>query len=362
MLKEVMLILTEGCNLSCSYCFEHYKSDKRMKFETAKKIIDAEMSMEDGADECRFTLFGGEPFLEKQIIKEIYGYIESNMPKWRKKAVIFVNTNGTLLDAEMKQWLRERKEHIYCGISLDGTREMHNQNRSDSFDRIDLDFFRECWPGQNVKMTVSKETLPSLAEGVIFIHEKGFPCGCTFAYGMEWSDDLIHGLKGQLDKLVAYYTENPNLPLCQILNIDLTGILKKPDAGFKRCGAGELMKAYDTEGKLYPCHSFSPVGLGEEAGKFVDYKLPAADIHEEKRCVECKYHFVCPTCYGVNYIYTGSVSNRSKWLCEFFKLCVQASAVIQLRRLETKGAERLDQHDYGTLLAIQSCIQGESIS
>ena len=43
MLKEVMLILTEGCNLSCSYCFEHYKSDKRMKFETAKKIIDAEM-------------------------------------------------------------------------------------------------------------------------------------------------------------------------------------------------------------------------------------------------------------------------------------------------------------------------------
>ena len=54
--------------------------------------------------------------------------------------------------------------------------------------------------------------------------------------------------------------------------------------------------------------------------------------------------------------------NRSKWLCEFFKLCVQASAVIQLRRLETKGAERLDQHDYGTLLAIQSCIQGESIS
>lgn len=188
------------------------------------------------------------------------------MPKWRKKAVIFVNTNGTLLDAEMKQWLRERKEHIYCGISLDGTREMHNQNRSDSFDRIDLDFFRECWPGQNVKMTVSKETLPSLAEGVIFIHEKGFPCGCTFAYGLEWSDDLIHGLKGQLDKLVAYYTENPNLPLCQILNIDLTGILKKPDAGFKRCGAGELMKAYDTEGKLYPCHSFSPVGWERKRG------------------------------------------------------------------------------------------------
>lgn len=353
MLKEVMLILTEGCNLSCSYCFEHYKTDRRMKLETAKKIIEAEMTMEDGIDECQFTMFGGEPFLEFETIREIYGYIESGMPKWKKKAVIFVNTNGTLLDEEKKVWLRARKEHIHCGISLDGTREMHNRNRSDSFDRIDLDFFKECWPGQSVKMTVSRDTLPQLAEGVIFLHEKGFECGCTFAYGIEWSDRLVDILHRQLEILILYYTENPQLNLCQILNIDLTGVLQKPKKEFKRCRAGELMKAYDTEGKLYPCHAFSPSGLGSAAEQFVNYKLPASDIKEEERCMNCSYHFICPTCYGVNYIYTGSVSKRSRWLCKFFKLCVQASAIIQLRRLNNKNPDELDAHDYGTLMAIQ---------
>lgn len=351
-LKEVMLILTESCNLSCTYCFEHYKSNKRMSFETAKKIIDMEMEMNDGTDECRFTMFGGEPFLEFEMIKRIYDYIEAHMSRWNKKVIMFVNTNGTLTDDKAKKWLRARKKHIYCGISLDGTREMHNLNRSDSFDKIDLDFYKECWPEQTVKMTVSKETLPQLAEGVMFIHEKGFECGCTFAYGIEWNEELIMVLKEQLEILIDYYTQNPEKNLCQILNIDLTGVLKRAESEFKRCGAGELMKAYDTEGKLYPCHSFSPVSLGEQAQEFVNYKLPASDIKEENKCIECVYHLICPTCYGVNYIYTGSISNRSKWLCEFFQLCVKASAIIQFRRLKEKKPDELTEYNYGTLLAI----------
>jgi len=354
MLKEVMLILTEGCNLACSYCFEHYKTSKKMNFKTAKKIIDAEMAMNDGTDECRFTMFGGEPFLEIDMIKRIYNYIESRILDWKKKVVIFVNTNGTLTDEETKQWLRKRKEHIYCGISLDGTKEMHDKNRSNSFDKIDLEFYRECWPEQTVKMTVSKETLPNLAEGVIFIHEKGFECGCTFAYGIDWNEELVKVLQEQLIILVDYYTKNPQLHLCQILNIDLTGIFKRPKSNFKRCGAGELMKAYDTEGNLYPCHSFSPVGMGDDAKKFVDYELPLSDISEEECCIECNYHLICPTCYGVNYIYTGSISKRNRWLCKFFKLCVQASAIIQLRRLSNKNPNELNQHDYGTLMAIDT--------
>lgn len=356
-LKEVMLILTEGCNLACSYCFEHCKTNKQMSFDTAKQIIDAEMLLDDGTDECRFTMFGGEPFLEIELIKQIYNYIESNIYNWHKKVIIFVNTNGTLIDEKTKEWLRGRKEHIYCGISLDGTREMHNINRSNSFDKIDLEFYKECWPKQTVKMTVSKETLPFLAEGVIFIHEKGFECGCTFAYGIEWNDKLVETLREQLEILVDYYTLNPQLNLCQILDIDLAGILKEHSKSLKRCGAGELMKAYDTNGLLYPCHTFSPVGLGDAARKFVNYKLPVSEIEDEERCLECEYYLICPTCYGVNYIYTGDISKRSKWLCQFFKLCVQASAIIQLRRLRGKSYAELTQYDYGILEAIDR-IQG----
>lgn len=352
--KEIVLILTENCNLNCLYCFEHHKTHRRMCLDTAKNIIDMEMATDDGTDECQLTMFGGEPLLEFELIKEIYNYVKKRMAEWKKKVIIFINTNGTLATPEVKEWLKDRKEHIYCGISLDGTRKMHNINRSNSFDKIDLEFYKKYWPQQAVKMTLSRETLPYLAEGVIYIHEKGFECGCTFAYGIEWNDELIGLLKKQLDILVEYYTEHPTFKLCQILNIDLAAINNKRKKAFKWCGAGETVKAYDTKGKLYPCHSFSPVALGELAVQFMNYKMPEDDINEAEMCLDCIYYPVCPTCYGVNYMYTGSITGRSRWLCAFYKLCVEASAIIQLRRLAIKKSDELSQHDYGTLLAIQA--------
>ncbi len=41
--KTVMITLTENCNLSCSYCYEHNKTKSMMKIETAKEIIDYEL-------------------------------------------------------------------------------------------------------------------------------------------------------------------------------------------------------------------------------------------------------------------------------------------------------------------------------
>lgn len=34
----------------------------------------------------------------------------------------------------------ENKERFIVGLSLDGTREMHNRNRSNSYDKIDIPF------------------------------------------------------------------------------------------------------------------------------------------------------------------------------------------------------------------------------
>ncbi len=351
--KEVMMILTENCNLACTYCFEHHKSNKRMNFEIAKKIIDFEMNLQDEVDECRFTMFGGEPMLEFELIKGIYSYIEENLSKWNKKVLIFIDTNGTLMNEETKSWIKARKKVVHCGLSLDGTKAMHDINRSNSFDKIDLDFYKECWPNQSVKMTVSAETLPHLAEGVKYIQKLGYECGCTFAYGIEWSEELIEILRKQLEELVEFYTENLEYSLCQILNIDLSGILYEPVRNYKRCSAGKFVKAYDTEGNLYPCHTFTPVGLGDKAIQFQNYVLPEEDIVEEEKCINCKYHIICPTCYGANYVYTNSISNRSDWLCEFFKLCVQASSVIQFRRISKKEKDKVTEQDYATLIAIK---------
>ena len=37
--KQVTLVLTEKCNLNCTYCYENNKSRRTMSWEIAKKII-----------------------------------------------------------------------------------------------------------------------------------------------------------------------------------------------------------------------------------------------------------------------------------------------------------------------------------
>lgn len=81
--KIVTLVLTQNCNLNCSYCYEHSKTKKTMSVETAKKIIEKEINTNDEYPEIIFEFFGGEPFLEFDLIKELYEYIWN--PKFTKK-------------------------------------------------------------------------------------------------------------------------------------------------------------------------------------------------------------------------------------------------------------------------------------
>ena len=67
----------------------------------------------------------------------------------------------------MKEWLKQHKQYMVLGASYDGTSKMQSKNRgTDRYD-IDLDFFHELWPAQTFQMTISKETLPFLADGVL---------------------------------------------------------------------------------------------------------------------------------------------------------------------------------------------------
>ena len=48
--KIVILTLTNSCNLACTYCYEHNKEAQVMTLETARAIVDREMTAEDAAN------------------------------------------------------------------------------------------------------------------------------------------------------------------------------------------------------------------------------------------------------------------------------------------------------------------------
>lgn len=279
--KVITITITQNCNLACTYCYEHHKSQNIMSFETAKSIINTELSKLTSEEKIEFDLFGGEPFLEFELIKKITEYICK--VKGSKRCQIFATTNGTLIHGEVQEWLKQHSGCFVCGLSLDGTRAMHNINRSNSYDDIDLDFFRTLYPQQDVKMTVSKETLPYLAEGVIELHQKGFLVSCNLAYEIDWSaEENLEILHRELHKLIDYYIQHPDIEPCSMLDMGITNVGTNGDEALRYCGAGLSMRSYDVDGKVYPCQFFMPLSVGiEKASKANEIEFPTSIIASE---------------------------------------------------------------------------------
>ena len=323
-----------------------------------------ELTANDGTKNVYIDLFGGEPFLEFKLLKDIVSYVWDN--DWPKKRLCFATTNGTVLNTESKNWLRENKSKIWCGLSLDGTREMHNKNRSNSFDSIDMEFFRNLWPEQGVKMTVSDKTIETLAEGIIFAHHQGFKVSVNLAYGIDWANERFKTiLARELNKLIDFYLKNPNIKPCSMLDrpIFKIGAMNPDDDIMKWCGTGSHMHTYDTFGNVYPCQMYMPLSMGIEKSDnsksfVVPTSIPVNQIDE--KCQRCILRKACPTCYGMNYIQFGDVYHKDEGLCELTKIMFIAASYLEYQRFE-KGMLTLEDKEKFYLLKGIQRIQTELV-
>lgn len=359
--RTVTLTLLQSCNLACTYCYEHHKSNRKMDIDAAKRIIDFELSNTDDFDNFEFDLFGGEPFLAFDLIKEITAYIcerKGDIP-----CTVFATTNGTLVHGEVQEWLREHAGCFVCGLSLDGTREMHNLNRSNSYDDIDLGFFSEMYPEQDAKMTISQETLPNLAEGVIDMHNKGFLVSCNLAYGIDWSNPQNREiLNRELHKLIDFYLKNPDIEPCSMLEMGISNVGSHEENAIRYCGAGIYMRSYDVDGRAYPCQFFMPLSVGEEKASavkdiiFPDEILPKEQLDE--KCRTCVIRSACPNCFGSNYAATGSIYSRDDNLCRLTKIIMKARSYFRAKQWEL-GQLHESPDDLQTLLRAIIKIQEE---
>ena len=291
-------------------------------------------------------------FLEFDLIKSICDYIWSK--EWKKKVICFATTNGTLVHGKIKDWLIDNKDRFTCGLSLDGLPEAHNVNRSNSFDKIDCKFFIDTWNVQYVKMTVSPETLPMLAEGVKYLHSLGFEIDNNLAYGVDWTDqNYLTILEEQLKLLVDYYIDNPSIKPCRMLNLHLENIAS--DIKIPRwCGAGKGLRSYDVLGRKYPCQMFTPLSNSNiDYGEILKIDFSETNTIDEK-CKDCLIYNICPTCYGHNYSATGSISKRDKSLCALTKISVKAIAYLWFSKLNKYSREQLDISDEKAVLLIDA--------
>lgn len=132
--EQIVLELTEDCNLRCGYCIynAHHQahrsfSNKSMSFDIAKRSVDCVMQDYQG-DEFALTFYGGEPLVNFELMKRIIEYFKERYPMVKKS--FGFTTNLTLLDDEMIDYFSKTEElEIVC--SLDGPRRLHDKFRRD---------------------------------------------------------------------------------------------------------------------------------------------------------------------------------------------------------------------------------------
>nr|WP_280818665.1 radical SAM protein [Paenibacillus ihuae] len=139
---QLILGLTENCNLRCKYCifsgnYEEMRTHtfKRMEKKTAlksvQKYIDYIEEWKEYAPDKQpvISFYGGEPLLRFDLIQEVIAYVQQK----GFRTMFSMTTNGTLLTDSIIEYLVAH--NVMISVSLDGSKEMHDKNRVFANDR-----------------------------------------------------------------------------------------------------------------------------------------------------------------------------------------------------------------------------------
>ena len=330
--REITIIVTHACNLRCRYCYY----DKTIEggpipapdITKIKSLLAAEFY--EYKLPIRITYHGGEPFINWNFIRDLSEWVWSVRPDVR----FLVTTNGTVLNDEMRTWLRVHRKQFTTVLSIDGPKQVHDLERPGSFDKIDRKFFAETYPTVGVKMTVTPQTLSAMFKSFCYLHEQGFYVNPSLAREVRWNMDtdlLLY--ETELSKLSEWYLANPMIPPAELLGIDfLAQPIRPTDRHFCACGAGRGMIAYDIDGKAYPCHSFIDFTKSVEQVK-LDRLFDLLQKNDAQvlnsPCSQCFYAPWCSPCYGLSYVNRGEIGRLDPQMCRFAEVTIPHAAKLQ---------------------------------
>ena len=337
------ICVTHYCQLNCIYCYENNKdTQNRLDFDVAQHIIEEIFhSATPEVDGIEFCFIGGEPLIEFELIKQIVEYFCERKKNYKQKFIFSATTNGALLTDKMKKWFASNTDKIILCLSLDGAKETHDHNRSNSFDLIDFDFFLTNYPNQGVKMTLSEYSLPRLYENVTFIHSLGFKRinGVNLYEGdFDFSDEkYLRILVPQLQKLVDFYSKEENNELFnQLFDKRLELTQSQLRRYRKNCGVGGAgVRFYDVDGKSYPCVMCTTMTLtGDQIDNLQTFDMEDDQLFVDSKCNQlCLIYPICSNCSGSNYKSRGNFATRDYSKCMIKKLEVLFCAELMARKI-----------------------------
>jgi uncharacterized protein len=345
------------CNLDCTYCYylskemlytgSHFRMSNELLEEYIRQYIAAQC-----VPAVTFVWQGGEPTL---MGLDFFQTAVELQDKYSKPGIRIENalqTNGTILDDEWCQFLREHD--FLVGISLDGPRALHNIYRkgkdgSPTFDRVmaGIELLKKHRVDFNVLVCVSTANVEHPLEVYRFIRDEVNARFMQFIPIVERNDKAScqemgvvtdcsitgkqygHFLVSIFDEWVRHDVGRVSL---QIIDTALANWLGEPGGlcvFSETCGAG---LALEHNGDLYSCDHF--VDPAYKLGNIFEVSLAAMAASEQQRqfgldklqtlprfCLECEVRSMCNGGCPKNRIsYTPDGEPGLNHLCEGYKI------------------------------------------
>lgn len=362
-------LVTEDCNLRCTYCFEKHKPNHMTK-EVARKALEylCDNAIRAGEDYFSAMLFGGEPLMNVDIVEEI---LEYGVALGKKKGIRFTAsmvTNATIMNERIKNLFMKYKDlaDLSVQLSADGIKEIHDRYRitvggKGSFDAIEKnvpiwkEIFADNLDRLNVHGCSNHDTLPFLFENYRFFREVWKVPRIWFLpiHSETWSDDDVRIYEEQLGKIADYILNEVKktgridevmyyAPIDRCLSCDAF-----PSAP---CGAGKNFVTITASGEIYPCHQVyfnDPQkltkigdiwnGMDEMRRKFF-LAYDNDDLDCKKMNPDCDA-YACYRCIAENYLQNGSFLAQTDCLGNRCKMSqVERKIQVKIRKeLETMG-------------------------
>lgn len=351
--QAVTMLLTNDCNLACSYCFESNKGKDYMPKEMALDILKATYNVVDPmAGIFTLNMFGGEPLMNWDTFKAVCDYVLENNLKIR----ITATTNLTLLTDEMIDYIDELSIPIL--VSVDGIKEVHDKHRCNSFDKVienmkklidrDLGYLIEA------RMTVAPDTAKYMYESVKMLVDLGINNIANVpASDLDWDAQSIQDYKDNYEKILDMYidilndeTNKRNISLYKVdqaLNLALEPI--KEDTSMCNIGNPRWV-IVDWKGDVWPCPDYPTTDnvdlIAGKIGNFytgvdetkVDPK-PMVATYELERCKGCEAISICKSgCPYENYTKNGKFNEPTIGYCTLQKAFVEIIKAYQDKLLE----------------------------
>lgn len=360
-IKSMCLHVAHDCNLRCKYCFadtgDFGGPRGVMDLETGKKAIDFLLEVSVGRKNLELDFFGGEPFVNLDVVKELVKYAREREKAYGKEFRFTITTNAMIMRQEDIDFLN--KEMYNVVVSIDGRKEVHDRLRVDvagkgSYDTV-LKNSKKFVQQRGDKQYYARGTFSAynldFAEDVLTLQNEGFdqisiePAVVDSKFDYAIKEEHLPTIFEEYEKLAKIYVEKRKDDDQWFNFFHFMIDLENGPCLYKRlsgCGAGCEYIAVTPEGEIYPCHQF--VGDKDFLLGTLDDGIKRTDIMEKfshntvlhkDECRNCWARYLCSGgCSANAYKYNGSISDPYKITCKLEKRRLECALYIKAMESE----------------------------